>query len=92
MRYAVRYFRDPTPDPAGSSVPTLFLIVNLQAAPSSARVWRLVRDHAARHGWATRSDGGAVRILAGEVQAARELLTAESPDGDQGVVCMKLQD
>jgi hypothetical protein len=92
MRYAVRYFRDPTPEPAGSSVPTLFLITKLQAQPSSARIWRLVHDHAARHGWAARSDGGAVQVLEGEAQGARELLSVETPEGDRGVVCVKLRD
>lgn len=92
MRYAVRYFRDPDPGSAGSSIATFFHIVKQQATPSSQRVWRLVRAHAARHGWAARGDPEKVHILEGEVRGARELLSVKGLEGDQDVVCMKLQD
>ncbi len=92
MRYAVRYFRDPDPGSASTSIPTFFHVGKLGAAPSVARVWGLVREHAARHDWVVRGDQKAVYVLEGEVGGARELLDVKVPDATEAVVCMKVRD
>jgi len=88
----MRYVRDTTQEPAGVSIPTLFLVIKQQVAPPAERVWRMVCKHAARHGWVPRGEGEAVHMLEGEAVAARDLLGVAVPGGDQAVVCMKLRD
>ena len=92
MRYAVRYFRDPEPGSERPSIPTFFHVGKLGATPSSARVWSLVREHAARHDWVARGNPEAVHVLEGEVGGARELLGVKVPDVHDAVVCMKVRD
>lgn len=92
MRYAVRYFRDPEPGSTTPYIPTFFHIIKQQVSPTSERIWRFVRAHAARHGWVPRGSQAAVHILEGEVRGARELLGMTVPGNEQAVVCMKLLD
>lgn len=92
MRYAVRYFRDPEPGSQGPSIPTFFHVGKLGATPSTARVWSLVREHAARHEWVVRGEQETVYVLEGEVGGARELLDVKVPEANEAVVCMKVRD